>query len=509
MKRILTAVTLGVVSTAGVALLASAGGQDFDLKYWLRGWPTFGQNPQHVGRGPAPSQPLNTIHWQTPVDLNPQYSGPYLLIHYGSPLITPRNNVLITVKTGATGGFKVDCRKGSDGTLIYSQSTDYTLPSTSGWTPLVGPTLTPQNSLAIPAIGGTILKRASADKAGIPAVRQCFYGLATYNSAQATYNSAIKITSPIVSDSRGNLFFTFSASTNPAGLVGGIARMDKNGNGIWTSGATASGDAAITRCPLNSAPCLSNDEQVLYVATRNSNSRGYLLGLNSTTLAPLYKVRVKDPATTNDANLSDSGTASPCVCPDDEVLFGVLENPGGSNNSRGWLLHFNKTLTTTLTPGAFGWDHTPSTVPASCVPQYGGSSTYLVVTKYNNYASSLGNGQNKVAVLDPHATQIDAITGATVMKEVITKVGPTPDPPNGPNAVREWCINALAVDVASKVAIVNNEDGKVYRWDFPTNNLGPGIVLTPGIGEAYTPTVLGPDGQSYAINNAILFACGQ
>ena len=94
-----------------------------------------------------------------------------------------------------------------------------------------------------------------------------------------------------------------------------------------------------------------------------------------------------------------------------------------------------------------------------------------------------------------------------------TKVGPTPDPgnitPTSPNAVREWCINTAAVDTVTRCAIVNNEDGKCYRWDFATNTLSQVVTLTAGIGEAYTPTLIGPDGQSYAINNAILFALGQ
>ncbi|MEO6709192.1 MAG: hypothetical protein ABI054_01130, partial [Planctomycetota bacterium] len=138
----------------------------------------------------------------------------------------------------------------------------------------------------------------------------------------------------------------------------------------------------------------------------------------------------------------------------------------------------------------------------------------LVLTKYNNYAGTQsGDGLNKVAVLDPHATQIDAVSGITVMKEILIKVGPTPDPPNqgpgSPNAVREWCINSAAIDVAGQCAIVNNEDGKCYRWDFATNTLSEVVTLTAGIGEAYTPTIIGPDGQGYAINNAILFALGQ
>jgi hypothetical protein len=176
------------------------------------------------------------------------------------------------------------------------------------------------------------------------------------------------------------------------------------------------------------------------------------------------------------------------------------------------MLHFNSTLTSTLTPGAFGWDDTASVFASSAVPQYVGSSPYLLMTKYNNYAGA-GDGLNKVAVLDPHATMTDPISGITVMKEILTKIGPTPDPPNqgpgSPNAVREWCINSAAVDVVSKCAIVNNEDGKCYRWDFASNTLNQVVTLTVGIGEAYTPTAIGPDGQIYAINNAILFACGQ
>ena len=56
---------------------------------------------------------------------------------------------------------------------------------------------------------------------------------------------------------------------------------------------------------------------------------------------------------------------------------------------------------------------------------------------------------------------------------------------------------------------VNNEDGKLYRWDFVTNTLSETITLTTGIGEAYTPTIIGSDGTVYAINDATLFAVGE
>jgi hypothetical protein len=34
------------------------------------------------------------------------------------------------------------------------------------------------------------------------------------------------------------------------------------------------------------------------------------------------------------------------------------------------------------------------------------------------------------------------------------------------------------------------------------------VVLSAGVGEAYTPAVIGPDGTVYVINNATLWAVG-
>ena len=87
------------------------------------------------------------------------------------------------------------------------------------------------------------------------------------------------------------------------------------------------------------------------------------------------------------------------------------------------------------------------------VPSYTGNSSYLIFTKYNNYAGSDGgDGINRIAVLDPNATMVEphaSSNGLLVMQEVLTIAGPTPDPDHTsqfPNAVREWCINTAAVD---------------------------------------------------------------
>jgi hypothetical protein len=130
------------------------------------------------------------------------------------------------------------------------------------------------------------------------------------------------------------------------------------------------------------------------------------------------------------------------------------------------------------------------------------------MTKYNNYAGDGGNGVNKLAILDPNDTETDPVTGAMVMKEVLTIAGVTPDSefPGKPGAVREWCINSAVVDPLTDAILANSEDGKLYRWDLSTNSFTQVITLTSGVGEAYTPTLVGADGAVYAINDATLFS---
>lgn len=459
---------------------------------------------------------MTKVEWQTPVDLDPQYSGEELLIHYGAPLITRANTVVIPVKTGANGGFQVEGLAAAGGTILWTQTTDYILPP-HGWTPSCGIALSPANRLYFPGAGGTVYYRNSPDTATSGTGQIAFYGNANYTANEAACQANVEISTPLTSDRYGDIFFGFTASTSaPLGLQSGIARIDSSGTGTWVSAFAASGsDSSISEVVMNCAPALSNDHKTLYIAVSGGDwSGGYLLALDSRTLATIAKVRLKDVGNpTYDANLVDEGTASPTVGPDGDVYYGVLENPFAYNHARGWMLHFDSTLSVSKTPGAFGWDDTPSIVPASAVPSYTGTSTYLILTKYNNYADpgTGGNGQNKVAVLDPNATETDPVSGQTTMNEVITVLGVTLDPEyqaSEPGAVREWCINSAAVDPITKCAVVNSEDGKVYRWDFTTNSLTQSVVLSAGVGEAYTPAVIGPDGTVYVINNATLWAVG-
>lgn len=477
-------------------------------------WWTFGRDAQHSSVGAIAAQDLNRVLWTTPVDLAPQYSGTTLYIHYGSPVITSHNTVLMGVKTGPTNGFRIDARSGANGALIWSALTDYVLPTRS-WTPSYNLTLSAANRVYAPGAGGKLLYRDDPDSAAGTLQTAVFYGAATYNAAPATYDANVIINTPLLSDASGNVYFGFDVNgATPAGLSGGIARLAADGSGSWVGASTAAGDPAIVQMATNSAPALSGDGQTLYVAVNTApNSAtpqtGYLLALDSTTLATRAKVSLLDPATGASALIEDIGTSSPTVGPDGDVFYGVIESNPPAHNSRGWLLHYDGALGVTKTPGSFGWDDTASIVPASLVPGYTGGSTYLVMSKYNNYGGvGTGDGQNRVAVLDPSVSQTDVISGVPVMKEVLTQLGPTPDP-SYPGGVKEWCINAAAIDPATYSVLVNSEDGNLYRWDLSTNLLTQSIPLNSGLAEAYTPTAIGPDGVVYAINNAVLFAVGR
>jgi hypothetical protein len=435
-------------------------------------------------------------------------------------LVTAGNTVLVPVKI-AGDAFRVDAFNGSTGAFKYSVGSDYILPA-HNWIPVYNPCITTGafgTRMYYAGAGGTIwhIDNPDSNTPG-PPVREVFYSSAAYNSNPAAYNSTVFVNTPITADAAGNIYFGFRVQgTAPAPLntQSGFARISPGGFGIYVLAGTAAGDAAINQVSHNLAPALSNDGNTLYVVARGaSNSK--LMALDPTDLHTRSSVLLTDPRNGVPARISDDGTAAPMVAPDGDVYFGVLGNPSNpSNGSRGFLLRFSGDLSIVKTPGGFGWDYTAGIVPASAVPAYAGSSTYLLFCKYNDYAFADGNGINRVALLDPNDTQLDphsSSVGLVEMREVLTVIGPTQDP--GPNhstfpyAVKEWCINAPAVNPATKSVFFTSEDGRSYRWNLLTNTLDQAVVLTQGIGEPYVPTVIGPDGTVYTLNGGTLFALG-
>ncbi|MDB5958828.1 MAG: hypothetical protein JWP59_122 [Massilia sp.] len=476
-------------------------------------WLSYGGDAQHTAQASVKTQALNRIVWQTPVDVAPQYSAQgYLLVHYGSPVITAKNTVLVPVKRAAADSFRVEARAGASGALAWTIDSDYVMPA-HNWTPAYNITLTRNNRIVMPGAGGKVLYRDDADAAGSATNSLVFYGNGAYSANKAAFDASVFINTPITADSAGNLFFGFvvTGTSNPANLTSGIARIGADGTGGWVSAAAASGDPSMSKPAMGAAPAISNDQKTVYVVVKSNGINGQLLALDAATLALKSKALLTDPFSLANSRISEDSTASPMVGPDGDVYFGVLEPVSNQHNARGWLLHFDAALTTAKTPGSFGWDDTASVVPAAMVPGYTGTSSYLVMTKYNNYGrAGSGDSKNRIAVLDPNASMADPVSATAsvkVMKEVLTILGPTPDP-SFPGGVTEWCINTAAVDPFTKSILVNSEDGYLYRWDLTTNTLSQKIRLTSGLGESYTPTAVGPDGLVYAINNAVLFSVG-
>jgi hypothetical protein len=475
-------------------------------------WRGYAGDEQHNANAPVAAQSFGSIHWKTQVDLDPQRDPGgegELLIHYASPMITAANTIIVPQKTHASSGFQLNAYNGATGALIWKEKSKFIL-APHDWTPSFPAHLTAQNVVVFAGAGGTVNTRTSPDSATGSKGVLVFYGARSYKAHKSTYDSNVMIDTPITADNAGDLYFGFVVTgATPTNLSNGFARIDANGNGTWVAAGRIVKNGFVNEVAQNCAPAISIDQSTVYVTVSNGSS-GFLVGLDSTTLKTKYEAALTDPSSGEAAWVDDDSSAAPTVGPDGDVYYGVLENPFPNHDDRGWLLHFDSTLKTQKTPGSFGWDDTVAVVPTSAVPTYTGSSPYLLMTKYNNYYGTgpYGDGHNKIAIIDPDATQVDPYSNVTVMKDVLTMLGPNQVPGEPQGSVYEWCINSAVVVPASQSVIANSEDGHVYRWDLATNTLAEVMTLNAPQPEAYTPTIVGPDGTVYAINDAYLYAIG-
>ncbi len=504
---------------------------------FAQGWQCYGGNAQHNGMFLGTSQSASLIQWQASLDDNRSYYGGEVLIHYAAPTVTPLNNVVYGYRyTSSASGvaaydnWNVVARNGRNGAQLWSMSTDFSavVIYPNDWTSVQPLTLfgagnSVLKGVAAAGAGGTLLVRRLADSASSPVVRIPFYtSLTNYNQNKASF-APIKVNTPLSADNNGNIYFGYTVTGSiPSAFAalgtGGIAKVNVyTGAHSYVAAATWGIDSSMSGLALNAAPAITPDGKTIYAAVTGGNP--WLVRLKASNLTATASVQIVDPALGTNAYYIGQSSASPMIGPDGHVFMGVFAT--NWRESHGWMVQYDADLNpgdshgNRWPTGAFGWDDTATVVPANIVPSYTGTAKYLILTKYNNYdmgGDAGADGSNKVAVLDPTSNSVtrDRQSGIPVMNEVITVLGVTKT--NGdsahPDAVNEWCINSAAVDVARKGAIINSEDGHMYRWDFTTNSLTEGLNLQPATAEAYTMTAIGPDGQLYIINNAILFAVG-
>ncbi len=164
---------------------------------------TFGGNAQHTSSYAPPAQNLNSIKWSTDIDFNNSSRA-----HYGSPLVTVSNTVLVPVKL-ANDTFRIDAFNGATGVLKYTLGSDYILPA-HNWIPVYNPCVTTGpfgTRMYYPGAGGTVwhIDNPDSDTPGTP-VREVFYtNLATYNGNAGAYNSTIFVNTPITADALGSV----------------------------------------------------------------------------------------------------------------------------------------------------------------------------------------------------------------------------------------------------------------------------------------------------------------
>src|SRR5215472_6306437 len=233
-------------------------------------WAGFAGNAQHTAVARMRPQPFRRIRWRAKIDLAPVLVHGVLPIHYGSPMITGANTVLVPTRVSATAGFRVVAYSGISGVRRWSLDTDYRTPpflvTAHAFTPPLPAVLTPGNTLAVAGAGGTVLMRAHANRAVGAVQRRVFYGAAQWRAHRAAYNNAVQITTPLTAAPDGSVYFGFSVTgPTPAHLSSGIARIDARGHATWITAAAAARNPAVTGVAISCAPALSPSGTTVYI----------------------------------------------------------------------------------------------------------------------------------------------------------------------------------------------------------------------------------------------------
>jgi tetratricopeptide (TPR) repeat protein len=249
---------------------------------------------------------LARIVWQTPVDLTPPYLANNVLhIHYGSPVVTARNTVLIPVKLNRDSGFRVEARTARHGCAHVVGADRLRSPRARLDAELQHCRHAGQ-SRVLAGAGGKLFYRDNADAAEGAVQSIAFYGNEAYDAARSIYDASVFINTPLTVDPRGNVYFGFIVTgATPASLASGIARVSADGSATWVAARVAANDPQVVKPAMNSGPALSNDLSTVYAVLTNfppagEHPFGVLVALDAQTLHGAqrgYAARSRDRST--------------------------------------------------------------------------------------------------------------------------------------------------------------------------------------------------------------------
>ncbi len=364
-----------------------------------------------------------------PVDLQPQIVNDGAAFHplYLADDHRARTRFWFRSRQVRRTASRIEARLGRHGREdVGGKHSDYILAPYSAGCRQFPAHLTGQNRLYYAGAGGAMCCSATRRirrMTGVQSARGIFYGLATLSRITKKAGVATKTRDDQHADhgsedNAGNICFGFVVTgANP---VGGCRerhcahrRQRRGAHGCqWLRPPQAIPTSPKSR--QNCAPAVSRDQSTIYIAV-STGSAGYLLGLDSTTLGKtkMSKARLIDPSfrarthtypTTPPPRQSlGPTTASITAC-------WKLSIPAPQ---RSWLAAaFQFQLldedqdTRALSAGTIPRPSFP--LPMPCQGLYVGQSSYLLMSKYNNYYGvGTGNGHNEIAILDPHASQAD------------------------------------------------------------------------------------------------------
>ncbi len=436
---------------------------------WLQRY----HDAQHTSFINATVDPLNRVTFRYTFDTNTS-----ALIHFTDPKIESNDDLFVPHRERSGTVITYGVRRLTSGDEVWSFTSDYVRQPGSSWEPVFDFAL---NNGVVYAMGayGCVWRLNETDGSMID--RKC-----ATDPVDPT-EEPIWDVSPFAIDGNGNVYWTIRSDSD---LIGSsLVKLDPSGTVTASDLASLVGSDQIAAN--NSAPAISADNQIIYVATTSGD--GVLTALDATDPAlrtALWTASLSPGGNCGAAILNESGTSSPVALPDGAAIGGWNSNP----TSEGWYYSFDSSGNLRgCYP--FGWDDTMGQINLS-------GNTYLV-GKHQHYTQGSSQCDNGIdPPVDPPCYEIVVLDSTTMVKQWSYLEPNTP--------AREWCIDAPALfkDGENGYFTVPSESGKLYRVRIFSNPPEEtDIVVGPFQSAAYVPTV-SIGGLAYTINHGQIVGAG-